>query len=250
MSRAIIVATIDDALHFTDEQRAEIIDSYPEYEREARVRGVPSLGSGKVFLIDEQKLLCDPFDCPSHWIRVGGMDFGWTHYAAFCELWWDRDSDCIYLVRTLRMKESTPLQHVEEIRNWRLRWAWPFDGKAATLAGAGVPLMAQYRDAGLDMTIEAACFEDGGRSVEAGVLEMADRMRGSPNSRWKVFRGQNDAWMQEVATYHRVNGLLIKEHDDAISASRYGMMMRRHGQSAAGKASFNREIRYPNLGII
>jgi hypothetical protein len=46
---------------------------------------------------------------------------------------------------------------------------------------------------------KAACFEDGGRSVEAGVLEMADRMRGG---RWKVFKGQNDGWMQEVATYH------------------------------------------------
>ena len=81
-------------------------------------------------------------------------------------------------------------------------WGWlssPHDGRNATLAGAGVPLMRQYADAGLDMMHEAACFKDGGRSVEAGVLEMADRMRGK---RWKVFRGQNDAWMQEVATYH------------------------------------------------
>jgi hypothetical protein len=106
-----------------------------------------------------------------------------------------------------------------------------------------VSLMRQYADAGLDMMHEHARFEDGGKSVESGVLEMADRMRGK---RWKVFRGQNDAWMQEVATYHRVNGLLIKEHDDAISASRYGMMMRRFGQSAAGRASFNREINYPS----
>jgi Terminase RNaseH-like domain len=107
--------------------------------------------------------------------------------------------------------------------------------------------MRQYADAGLDMQHEAACFEDGGRSIEAGVLEMADRMRGG---RWKVFKGKNDGWMQEVATYHRKDGLLIKEHDDAISASRYALMMRRHGQSAAGKASFNREIKYDNRGII
>jgi hypothetical protein len=62
---------------------------------------------------------------------------------------------------------------------------------------------------------------------------------------WKVFKGANDGWMQEVATYHRKDGLLIKEHDDAISASRYAMMHRRFGQSAAARASFNREIQYP-----
>ena len=45
--------------------------------------------------------------------------------------------------------------------------------------------------------------------------------------------------------YHRKDGLLVKEGEDAISASRYALMARRYGQSAAGKASFNREIVYP-----
>jgi hypothetical protein len=79
--------------------------------------------------------------------------------------------------------------------------------------------------------------------VEAGVLEMADRMRGG---RWKVFKGQNDAWLDEYSMYHRKNGLLVKEFDDTLSASRYALMMKRHGQSARGKASFNRPIDYPD----
>ena len=58
-----------------------------------------------------------------------------------------------------------------------------------TLAGAGVPLMKQYADAGLDMMFEHAQFEDGSTSVEAGVLQMLDRMRGG---RWKVFKGANE----------------------------------------------------------
>jgi hypothetical protein len=32
-------------------------------------------------------------------------------------------------------------------------------------------------------------------------------------------------------------------------ASRYCMMMRRYGQSTAGRASFNRQIQYPNFGL-
>jgi hypothetical protein len=48
--------------------------------------------------------------------------------------------------------------------------------------------------------------------------------------------------------YHRKDGLLVKEGDDALSASRYALMMLRHGQSAAGRASFNREIKYAKTG--
>jgi hypothetical protein len=141
------------------------------------------------------------------------------------------------------MKEKTPLQHVDVVRPWRLRWAWPHDGRNQTLAGAGVPLMRQYADAGLDMMFEHAQFEDGGKTVEAGVLEMADRMRGG---RWKVFKGQNDAWLDEYSMYHRKDGLLVKEYDDTLSASRYALMSKRHGVTACGKASFNREIHYPD----
>lgn len=145
-------------------------------------------------------MLVDPLDnIPTHWLRWGGMDFGWTHWAAFCELAWDRDQDVVYLVRTLRLREQTPLQHAEAVRSWKLKWAWPMDGRRRELAGAGIPLMEQYRAAGLDMMHEHAQFDDGTVSVEAGLMQMADRMRGG---RWKVFKGQNDGWMEEFRLYH------------------------------------------------
>ena len=49
--------------------------------------------------------------------------------------------------------------------------------------------------------------------------------------------------------FHRRDGLLVKEFDDALSASRYAIMMRRYGQSTIGRASFNRQIQYPNWGL-
>ena len=67
----------------------------------------------------------------------------------------------------------------------------------------------------------------------------------------RCFEGQNDEWLEEYSMYHRKDGLLVKEGDDAISASRYALMMLRFGQSAAGSASFNREIQYPkNTGYV
>jgi hypothetical protein len=105
----------------------------------------------------------------------------------------------------------------------------------------------QYADAGLDMMLEKATFEDGGMSVEAGVQMMHDRMRGG---RWKVFRGENGGWLEEYGLYYRKDGLLVKENDDALSASRYALMMRRHGLTNRGRANFTRVIEYSNRGII
>ena len=51
MTRHVTMMTIDDAEHYTEEQRAEIIAGYPEHEREARARGIPVLGSGRVYPI-------------------------------------------------------------------------------------------------------------------------------------------------------------------------------------------------------
>jgi hypothetical protein len=55
------------------------------------------MGSGRVFMVDEEKLLVEPFECPSHWVKIGGCDFGWDHPAAFVELWWDRDLYRLYI---------------------------------------------------------------------------------------------------------------------------------------------------------
>jgi hypothetical protein len=110
----------------------------------------------------------------------------------------------------------------------------------------GIPLMEQYKDAGLDMMFNHAQFDDGTVSVEAGLMEMVARMRGG---RLKVFRGQNDAWLEEYRLYHRdVEGRIVKENDDAISASRYGIMMRRFGR--AGDWDFLRPINYPKRSMV
>jgi phage terminase large subunit-like protein len=227
--RIVVGMTLDDATFYNAETKARIVAQYPEHERDARIKGIPTMGSGRVFPVDEAKLLIDPFERPRHWLRLGGMDFGWHHYAAFVEVWHDRDLDVVYLVRTLRLREQTPHQHIDAVRHWNLTWAWPHDGRNQTLAGAGVPLMRQYADAGLDMMFDAASFPDKGNSVEAGVQMMLDRMRGD---RWKVFKGQNDGWLEEFRMFHRdANGMLVKEGDDAISASRYAMMMLRNGRT-------------------
>src|SRR5215213_3651669 len=108
MSRAITRMTIEDAGHYTAAQRAAIIASYPAHEREARINGIPSLGSGRVFPVAQESIVCDAIRMPKHWAQIIGRDFGWGHpFAAAC-LAWDRDADGMYRTKSCRQRESAP----------------------------------------------------------------------------------------------------------------------------------------------
>jgi phage terminase large subunit-like protein len=47
--RTTVNMTIDDVAHYAPEEKKRIIDSYPEHEREARVKGIPFLVRGESF---------------------------------------------------------------------------------------------------------------------------------------------------------------------------------------------------------
>ena len=242
--RTVVTMTIDDVDHYNEEQKKQIIASYPPHEVEARTKGVPTLGSGRIFPVAEASITCDHRDIPSHWPRIGGMDFGWTHNFAACELAWDRDHDVVYLIRTYRMKEATPIMHAATLRAWgrNLRWAWPRDGRRQTLEGAGIPLMQQYSEQNLEMLWEHAQFTDGSVSVEAGLMQWLDRMK---SGRFKVFRELND-FFEEFRLYHRRDGKVFAENDDLLCAVRYALMMLRYARTDTAARSFRREIKYPS----
>jgi hypothetical protein len=243
MSRHVTSMTIEDAEHYTPEQRAAIIESYPAHEREARIKGIPSMGSGRVFPIDEETIICEPIAIPRHWRRINGIDFGWDHPFAAIGLALDPDTDCIYVVNEYAARETTPIMHAAAIKGWGdwIPVAWPHDGLQHD-KGSGQQLATQYKGQGLRMTAEKATFSDGSNGVEAGLMEMLDRMT---TGRWKVFRTCG-GWIGEFRLYHRKDGLVVKERDDRISASRYAMMMIRQ---AATKPSTERMV-LPNFGAV
>lgn len=230
MTKSVTRMTIDDAEHIGPAQRAEIIASYPEHEREARVKGIPALGSGRVFPIAEESILCDPMPIPAHWPLIGGLDFGWDHPTAAVKIAHDRDNDRAYLVTCYRVKEQTPLIHAGALRPWgkTLPWAWPQDAYQRDKRAGGT-LKDDYTNHGLNLLADHAQFLDGGNSVEAGLMMMLERMQ---TGRFKVFRGLCDMWMDEFRLYHRKDGLVVKEYDDLCDAVRYALMMLRFAQPA------------------
>lgn len=216
--------TIEDALHIPAEERDRIIASYPPHERNARTRGIPIFGSGLIFPVIPEDITVAPFAVPKHWPQIGAMDFGWNHPFAAVRLAYDRDGDIVYVTHVYRMKEQTPLDHVRTIRAWGdwLPWAWPHDGLQHS-KDSGVPLANQYRANGLNMLGVHARFPDGSTGVEAGLFEILERMQ---TGRFKVF-GQLNEWFEEFRQYHRKDGQVVKEGDDLMAATRYGVMMLR-----------------------
>lgn len=216
--------TIEDALHYSPEERAAIIASYPQHERDARAKGIPTMGSGRVFPIDEEDVKIAPFEIPSTWVQICGLDFGWDHPTAGSRMAWDRDNDILYVTACHRARNNTPLMFSAAVKPWGLwlPWAWPHDGLQHD-KGSGLQLARQYRDQGLRMLPEHATFDDGTNGLEAGIAEMLDRMQ---TGRLRVFSHLNEFW-EEFRLYHRKNGLIVKENDDILSATRYAMMMRR-----------------------
>lgn len=219
--RTVISMTIHDAEHYTPAERAKIIASYPAHEREARTKGVPSLGSGLIFPVLEEDLVVAPFSIPEYWTQIGGLDFGWDHPTSAASLAWDRDRDIVYLTRDYRKREATPVMHAAALKPWGLwlPWSWPHDGNNDTAAGKN--LATQYREQGLSMLSHNATFEDGSNSVEAGLMDMLDRMQ---TGRFKVFSTCTN-FLEERRMYHRKDGKVVKERDDTISAARYALMM-------------------------
>jgi len=228
--RAIIVATIDDAPHFSQAQRDEIVASYAPHEREARTRGVPTLGSGRIYPVAEEDIVIAPITIQPHWPQIGGIDFGWDHPTAAVKLAWDRDKDVVYLTADYRVRQALPVLHVAALRPWgkKLPWSWPHDG-LITDKTSGIQVAKQYAELGLNMLPERATFDDGTNGVEAGIFQLLERMQ---TNRFKVF-STCGAWLEEFRLYHREDGKVVKEYDDTLDAGRYAYMMLRMAETDA-----------------
>lgn len=225
--RSVTRMTIDDADHFTPEERQAIIASYPEHERDARTRGIPAFGAGRIYPVPEEDILVKPFPIPPYWAWLGGLDFGWNHPTAAVKIAHDRDADIIYVVSEYLRRKATPVEHCASLKPWgRMPWAWPHDGRQSDKFGRTLAL--EYESHGLDMLSTHAQFPDGGMNVEPGLMIILQRMQ---TGRFKVFSHLNE-WLDEFRFYHRKTlpdgrSVIVKEKDDLMDATRYAVMMLR-----------------------
>jgi phage terminase large subunit-like protein len=240
--RTFVQMGIDDVPadgHMKPEDRARIVAGYPEHEREARSRGEPMLGEGKVYTAPESNLIEDLGDLkalPRYWKWGYGMDLGIDHPWACILMVHDVDQDVIHIVAELRVSGQTPGQHFALIRALEQRLfgrhmnipiAWPHDGGTRD-KGSGEPVKNLYKQYGLRMMAEHATLPNvkgpAATSLEGGVAEIDLREK---NGKWKV--GRNCVcYLEERRLYHRKDGEIVRLRDDVLAAARYGYVMRRH----------------------
>lgn len=212
---------IFDAEHYSRVEAEAIVAGYPEHEREARAFGKPVLGSGAVYPVMESTITCKPFDIPKHWPRICGLDLGWEHPTVGVWIAHDRDGQTVYVYDVYKRAKQVPAVHASAIKargDW-IPVAWPHDA-LQTQKDSGKPMRDAYRKEGVRMLPERISFEDGSFGVEPGVQIILNRML---KGQFKVFDHLED-WLSEFRTYHRKDGEIVKDHDDAMDATRYAMM--------------------------
>ena len=242
----IIKMGIKDALHIPEDRRAAIIAGFPAHQRKSRVDGEPFLGSGAVFEDIDVNSLLVPLRLlrggevqhekigviqTAQWRKLWAVDFGIDHPFAAVLLMHDADNDVIYVMADIRITGGTPAIHASAMKRMcsGVRVTWPHDGNARE--SNGEQLMHQYKKEELDMLPTHATFPTGGYSTEAGIMEMTTRMQ---QGRFKV-AANCVMFQEEFASYHRKDGLIVKEHDDILSATRIGVISIRHARSGAWK---------------
>lgn len=213
-SKCVIMASWDDVPHLTEQTKKELLASIPEYQRDARTKGIPQLGSGAIYQVPESEIVVPDFEIPKHWLRGYGLDVGWNRTSAGFHAY-DRENDIVYRYSEHYRGQAEPSIHADAIKA-RGKWIPGVLDPAARGRSQidGQNLIQIYKDLGLDL-------EPAINSVEAGIYEMWQRLS---SGRYKVFASCQN-WRQEYRLYRRdEKGQIVKGNDHAMDDSRYFVM--------------------------
>lgn len=209
--KAVVTATWDDVPHLSKAQKDALWQSIPPYQRDARSKGIPQLGSGAIYPVPESEIRVDPFPIPEHWPRAFALDVGWNKTAA---IWGalDRDTDTVYLYHEYYKGQAEPSIHAEGIK---APGAW-IPGAIDPAAGGrsqkdGDKLIDLYRNLGLSLV-------RADNRVESGLYTTWQLLS---SGKLKIF-STCQHWFEEYRIYRRdEKGKVVKQKDHLMDATRY-----------------------------
>ncbi len=206
-----IQASWEDVPHLTRQAKDELWQSIPVYQRDARSKGIPALGSGAIYPISLEDLIVPDMPIPDHWPRAYGMDIGWRITAA---VWGalNRDTDTLYLYSEYYRGEAEPVIHAQAILG-KGKWITGAIDPAARGRGQidGRNLLQMYTDLGLDL-------KPADNAVEAGLYTVLTRMAAG---KLKIFQSCQNL-LSELRLYRRdERGRVVKERDHLCDSMRY-----------------------------
>lgn len=229
--------------HMPLAEREKIIEGYPVHEREARSRGEPMLGEGRVYTAPEGGPegggiveMENHQAWPDYWVWGWGIDPGISHNFGAALCCFDVDQKIFHVVAEVRMTDATIGQQVNAMRQiertlfnstgMEIPVAWPADAGTRDRT-AMVPMTKLYAQEGRKMMNEPASLPGiNGQakfSLEGGVAEIDKWER---NGKWKI-HARCRSYLEERRLYHRKDNEIVRLRDDVLCAARYGWMMRR-----------------------
>ena len=228
-SKAVIVAGWDDAPWLSEDAKRRMLDATPDHLKEARSKGLPSMGSGTIYTIPLEEVLVKDFDIPDHWKRICGMDVGWNNTAA---IWLAENPDTkqVYAYSEYKRGNAEPVVHAAAIKN---RGDWiPIAIDPASRGRSqvdGKQLFNLYRELGLKLF-------PADNAVEAGIYRVQEMLA---TGRLKFFRSLSELAKEYVVYRRNEKGKVIKEMDHLLDALRYAIVGVKHARQKPITNSFN-----------
>jgi phage terminase large subunit-like protein len=209
---SIVQATWDDAPHLGEKEKTELWEALPPYQRDARSKGIPQLGSGAIYQVSESDIVCEPFKLPEHFKVAYGFDVGWNNTAV---VWiaHDLDSDIVYLTHEYKKGQAEPSVHAASIKA-RGDCIGVIDPASRGRAQAdGKQLIELYKQQGLRLQLAD-------NTVEAGIFDVYERLS---TGRLKIFSTCQKT-LEEYRIYRRdEKGRIVKQNDHLMDALRYAI---------------------------
>ncbi len=197
-SKFIVSCSWDDVPHLSAQKKAQLLEEYPPHERDARTKGIPSLGAGQVYPIKEAEFVCEYVAIQSDWRRAFAFDFGHKRNAG---LWaaQDPNTKVIYIYEEF---VKGPSEIAVLAAGLKSRGDWiPGVGDCLTIVDREKgPLLQQFSDLGVPM-----CMAQ--RKTDAQITKV---FNGLSSGQIRISRSCFET-LKEYRTYHRDDkGKIVK----------------------------------------
>ena len=228
----------DDVPHLSKERKQALLGTIPDYLKEAKTKGIPYLGTGRIFPFDIYQFRVDPFPIPKHWPRWYGFDVGIKNTAA---IWvaYDENSEVYYVYDEYYSHDQLPPLHASALKS-KGDWIWgvmdPYAGVNRS-GPEGKRFIDVYRQQGLNVELVARNF------IESGVEQLKTLF---VSHQIKIF-SHCEKLINQMNIWHRdERGKIADTPDDLIDAFRYAITDgQRYGLSYEDYLDSLYETRHP-----
>lgn len=205
----VVTVGWDDVPHLSEDMKKTMLETTPPRLRKARSQGIPSVGEGLVWPVEQETFVVEPFEIPKHYMRLGSLDVGWRATASLVGAR-DPNTGVIYVYREYKKGQMAPDEHALVLRHFDVPFEIDPASRAASQAD-GEKLFDLYSGLGLKLRLAENAVGVGLQVVYEALL----------SGQLKVFSTCKEL-LREMALYRiDKNGKVVKKNDHLCDCLRY-----------------------------